>query len=87
MLVRFEQLNSKTKNDEEGSGIGLSIVKSLVKMHNGDISVKSKLGEGSEFIVTLADVLNKENTSDTIVLKETARNIRNLNIEFLDIYA
>ena len=87
MLVRFEQLNSKTKNDEEGSGIGLSIVKSLVKMHNGDISVKSKLGEGSEFIVTLPDVLNKENTSDTIIVKETARNIRNLNIEFSDIYA
>ena len=56
-------------------------------MHNGDISVKSKLGEGSEFIVTLPDVLNKENTSDTIIVKETARNIRNLNIEFSDIYA
>lgn len=55
-------------------------------MHNGDRSVKSKLGEGSEFIVTLPDVLNKENMSDAIIGKETARNIRNLNIEFSDIY-
>ena len=83
---RFEQLNNKTKDDKEGSGIGLSIVKSLVEMHNGEISVKSKPGEGSEFIITLPDVLNKENTEDTIAMKETSRNISNLNIELSDIY-
>ena len=37
----------------EGSGIGLSIVKSFVSLHNGSISVKSKENEGSEFIINL----------------------------------
>lgn len=37
----------------DGSGIGLSLVKAFVEMHGGDIKVESKLGKGSEFIVTL----------------------------------
>ena len=34
-------------------GIGLSIVKSFVSLHNGSISVKSKENEGSEFVINL----------------------------------
>lgn len=37
------------------SGLGLSIVLSLVKQHGGDIEVKSKLHEGSVFTITLYD--------------------------------
>ena len=37
----------------EGSGIGLSIVKSFVSLHKGTINVKSKENEGSEFIIKL----------------------------------
>lgn len=36
-----------------GSGIGLSMVKNLVTTHQGTIQVKSRLGEGSRFIVTV----------------------------------
>jgi PAS domain S-box-containing protein len=36
-----------------GMGIGLSLVRSIVEAHSGTITVTSKLGEGSEFIVTL----------------------------------
>lgn len=42
-----------THDDKEGYGIGLSLTKSLVIMHKGDISVKSCLGEGSTFSVIL----------------------------------
>ena len=37
----------------EGTGLGMSIVKGFVKLMNGTFTVKSKLGEGSTFIVEL----------------------------------
>jgi signal transduction histidine kinase/CheY-like chemotaxis protein/HPt (histidine-containing phosphotransfer) domain-containing protein len=49
----FEQANSKTGERFGGSGLGLSIVKKLVTLFNGEILVKSKLGQGSEFTVEL----------------------------------
>jgi hypothetical protein len=42
-----------------GSGMGLSIVKSLVERMNGAIEVRSKPGEGSRFIVKLPAVGEK----------------------------
>ena len=51
----FSQVDDSTTRNSEGSGLGLSIVKSLVKMHNGKIDVKSKFGESTEFIISLPD--------------------------------
>ena len=42
-----------TANGISGSGIGLALVKSIVKMHHGEISVNSKINEGSTFTFTL----------------------------------
>jgi PAS domain S-box-containing protein len=42
-----------TKKEGEGTGLGLSIVKNIITSHEGDISVRSKPGEGTSFIVTL----------------------------------
>ena len=36
-----------------GTGLGLYITKKIIESHNGNIKVKSKLGEGSEFIISL----------------------------------
>ncbi len=38
---------------EKGSGLGLYIAKNIVEMHGGEIRVRSKVGEGSEFSFTL----------------------------------
>jgi len=38
---------------ESGTGLGLIICKELIKIQGGTISVKSKPGRGTEFIVTL----------------------------------
>lgn len=45
----FQSLN----HENSSSGVGLSIVKKIVKLYGGDIYVKSELGKGSKFIFTL----------------------------------
>lgn len=59
IFERFVQLDKTFTRRREGSGMGLLIVKMIVKLHNGWIAVKSELGQGSEFIVTLP-VLDSE---------------------------
>lgn len=44
---------TNTKEKTEGSGLGLAIAKQIVVLHGGDIAVKSKSGEGTEFSILL----------------------------------
>lgn len=44
---------TNTKEKPEGSGLGLAIAKQIVTLHGGDILVKSRLNEGTEFAVYL----------------------------------
>ncbi len=50
----FEQAEINTSTSYGGTGLGLSIVRQLVEGQGGSVSVKSKLGEGSEFSFTLS---------------------------------
>lgn len=79
---KFVQLDSSMTRKNEGSGIGLSIVKSFVELHNGNISVESKINEGSIFKVDLPivneEIEYKEYSEDEIINKS--------NLELSDIY-
>ena len=50
----FTQAERSSDRSQGGLGIGLALVKRLVEMHEGTISVSSTLGQGSEFVVRLA---------------------------------
>jgi signal transduction histidine kinase len=46
----FQKLSAKPTGGESSSGLGLSIVKQLVELHDGKIWVESELGVGSSFV-------------------------------------
>jgi PAS domain S-box-containing protein len=49
----FVQLDSGLAREVAGTGLGLALVAQMVRLHGGSVGVQSRLGEGSEFTVTL----------------------------------
>ena len=57
----FRQVEGTTTRVHGGFGLGLSIVKQLVNLMNGEVNVRSKMGAGSVFTVTLPLVIPEQN--------------------------
>lgn len=53
VMTSFGRGSSALKSAEQGSGLGLPIVKGLVDLHGGNFTLRSKLREGTEVVVTL----------------------------------
>ena len=85
IFEKFYQVDKSLSRSSEGSGIGLSLVKSLVELHGGKISVESEVGHGSEFNIELParNVENPKVTEETNLMN---KKIEMINIEFSDIY-
>ncbi|MCB2296035.1 PAS domain S-box protein [Clostridium algoriphilum] len=87
IFERFVQVDKSLSRNREGSGIGLSLVKSLVEMQGGTIRVESQYGSGSDFIIELPEKGLPE--SGTIISDANiarGSNIERIKIEFSDIY-
>ncbi len=85
IFERFKQANSLLTREHEGSGIGLALIRTLIEMQGGTISVRSQPGKGSEFTISLPDEL-----ADEMQNKETLYNnsvIERIDTEFSDIYS
>ncbi|HEY8891951.1 MAG TPA: ATP-binding protein [Clostridium sp.] len=81
---RFRQVNKSLSRNAEGTGIGLSLVKAIVELHQGSIHVESEIGKGSTFTVYLPTrKVNEEN----IFISNTIRNKKeDLQVELSDIF-
>lgn len=53
LFDRFEQIDGTSTRRAQGLGLGLAIVREILALHDGSISVRSKIGEGSQFAVDL----------------------------------
>lgn len=51
IFERFSQVDDSTKRRYEGTGIGLALVKELLTIHKGEISVESEVGKGTAFTI------------------------------------
>ncbi len=86
VFEKFVQVDKSFIRDHEGSGIGLSLVKSLVDLHGGSIDLRSEVGKGTTFEVRLPIILSAEEevavTSEVVYQSSTER----IDVEFSDIY-
>lgn len=69
----FTQEKADARTQYKGTGLGMSIVKGLIDRMNGTISVRSTLGEGSEFTFRLAFRLAEEEMQQAAENKEDAK--------------
>lgn len=89
IFERFVQVDKSLTRNREGSGIGLSLVKSLVEMHGGTIYAESELGHGSEFIIELPVTFIGEpevQEINELYNEDSSKYIERICIEFSDIY-
>lgn len=85
IFQRFYQADKSLSRNAEGSGIGLAIVKSIIDLHNGIISVESELEKGSTFKIELpSNIIQESNPIEHI--GQAGNKVELIKIEFSDIF-
>lgn len=86
IFQRFYQISPVNTRLREGSGIGLNLVKSLVELHQGIITLESEYGKGATFIIELPSNLIIEETPKKEEEENRQVRIEKIQLEFSDIY-
>ena len=86
IFERFTQSESLLTRRSEGTGIGLTLVKSLVKLHNGEVYVNTEFEEGTQFCIELPIRKMKNFKNNNVREKSIVSKVEKFNIEFSDIY-
>ena len=53
VFARFYRVKDENTRTQQGTGLGLSLVKSIVETHHGSIKVASAIGKGTTFTILL----------------------------------
>jgi len=86
---RFSQVDGSLSRSHEGTGIGLSLAKEIVLLHQGKIHAESKLGQGSRFVVEVrkgeahfsGDVLDRRVADQPVVLRKRATDMEEPRVQ------
>lgn len=84
IFKRFVQVDKSLNRKTEGSGIGLSIVKSLVEIHDGNILVESEVNKGTTFNIFLPNV--KLDNEEIAIIPSFNSAMQKVELELSDIY-
>jgi GAF domain-containing protein/class 3 adenylate cyclase/ActR/RegA family two-component response regulator len=88
LFERFRQAEGSANRSYEGSGLGLALVKELVELHGGQVSVESVYGEGTTFrlwLLTGTAHLPAQQLLETSVELNTSRaSVELADLELLD---
>jgi signal transduction histidine kinase len=81
---RFKQVDKSLSRNAEGTGIGLSLVKSIVELHGGSMHVESVFGKGSKFTFMLPSrkVLNE----NMLYSRKVPSGNESIRVELSDVY-
>ncbi|PAB55761.1 hypothetical protein CCE28_21585 [Anaeromicrobium sediminis] len=87
IFERFRQVDKSFTRNSEGSGIGLTIAKLLIELHDGHITVESKVGKFTKFIIDVPIRELDEKYIYTNNYTNSGENLINrMDIEFSDVY-
>lgn len=70
IFAKFVQLENAYTKKESSTGLGLTITKEFVEMHDGEISIESEIGKGAKFIVKIPFNASLDNNDSGINLLE-----------------
>jgi CheY-like chemotaxis protein len=73
LFDKYSRISQKGTKGEAGTGLGMSIIKELIEMHEGIIGVVSKVGQGTTFTITLPqpDNLHSQDMKESQVTPES----------------
>ena len=77
LFDEYTRFNSSANRTIEGTGLGMSITQNLLRLMNGEITVKSELHRGSEFIVRIP----QKRVGSEVVGREMAESLQLLKLE------